>query len=65
MKDRTNKGHYFTRFNGHKRAKLVGKRFNQFSDLIRLGEKPTRIAKRFGICESTACRIAKKLFEPK
>lgn len=62
MADRKIKGHYPTRFTGHKRAKLTGENFRRFRRRVLSGEKPFSIATAFGIHGSTACKIAKQLF---
>lgn len=60
-RDRMERGPFYNRHNGHKRAKLVGSALIQFKQRIASGEKPCVIAADFGIHESTACKILKAL----
>lgn len=63
MDDRMKRGIYHTRFNGHKRAKVVGAKLKEFKRRIKSGEKPFCIAPDFGIHGATACKLAKQLFQ--
>jgi hypothetical protein len=62
MRDRMERGVYYNRHTGHKRAKLKGWRFAEFKARVLKGEPPFRIGKEYGIHGATACKIAKKLF---
>jgi len=61
MADRQSKRRYLTRFNGHRMAKLVGKKYYEFKKRILAGERPCAISSQFLITHSTAYRIAKKI----
>lgn len=61
MADRKQRGIYYTRFNGHKKAKIVGEKYEQFEDMILGGKSAWSIAHAFGVHRSVAGKLARQI----